>query len=106
MTDFLPIAFAWHSELIPFSQLNEELCVEWVKNKLGAEEVAQIEAALQTQIDEQRAPNKAQGLPWHDISNDGSTASTGAVRARNELGQYVGDDPETPDVNEAWVPAE
>jgi hypothetical protein len=24
------------------------------------------------------------------------------VRARNELGQYVGDDPSTPDVNEAW----
>jgi hypothetical protein len=27
------------------------------------------------------------------------------VRARNSLGQYVGDDPETPEVNEAWVPA-
>ena len=25
------------------------------------------------------------------------------VRARNELGQYVADDPSTPDVNEAWV---
>lgn len=27
------------------------------------------------------------------------------VRARNELGWYVGDDPSTPDVNEAWVSA-
>jgi hypothetical protein len=26
-------------------------------------------------------------------------------RARNEYGQYIGDDPATPDVNEAWVPA-
>jgi hypothetical protein len=25
------------------------------------------------------------------------------IRARNELGQYVGDDPETEDVNEAWT---
>jgi hypothetical protein len=25
------------------------------------------------------------------------------IRTRNELGQYVGDDPETEDVNEAWV---
>lgn len=25
------------------------------------------------------------------------------VRARNELGQFVADDPATPDVNEAWV---
>ena len=28
------------------------------------------------------------------------------VRARNELGQYVGDDPSTPDVDEAWVAVE
>jgi hypothetical protein len=28
------------------------------------------------------------------------------VRARNELGQYVGDDPATPDVDEAWVAVE
>lgn len=26
-----------------------------------------------------------------------------AVRARNELGQFVADDPATPDVDEAWV---
>lgn len=26
-----------------------------------------------------------------------------AERARNELGQFVADDPATPDVNEAWV---
>ena len=25
------------------------------------------------------------------------------VRARNELGQFVEDDPSTPDINEAWV---
>jgi hypothetical protein len=25
------------------------------------------------------------------------------VRARNELGQFIGDDPTTPNVNEAWV---
>jgi hypothetical protein len=24
-------------------------------------------------------------------------------RARDELGQFIGDDPSTPDVNEAWV---
>jgi hypothetical protein len=27
-------------------------------------------------------------------------------RARNDLGQYAGDDPSTPDVNEAWVEVE
>jgi hypothetical protein len=27
-------------------------------------------------------------------------------RARDELGQFIGDDPSTPDVNEAWVEVE
>jgi hypothetical protein len=35
-----------------------------VKRKLTGERVAEIEAALQKQIDEQRTPTVAQGLPW------------------------------------------
>jgi hypothetical protein len=39
--------------------------VGWVKEKLGGDEkIAEIEAALQAQIDEQRTPTKATGLPW------------------------------------------
>jgi len=52
------------SEMIPFNQLTEETVVGWVKEKFGAEKVAEIEAALQTQIDEQRSPSKASGVPW------------------------------------------
>lgn len=51
-------------EALPYADLSEDLCIEWVKNALGAEQVAQVEAALQAQLDEQRAPSKAQGLPW------------------------------------------
>jgi len=52
-------------ELIPFSELTESLVIGWVKEKLGGEEkVAEIEAALQAQLDEQRQPTKAAGLPW------------------------------------------
>jgi hypothetical protein len=51
-------------ELIPFNQLTEAIVVEWVKEKLGAEAVANIEAALQAQLDEQHQPTKAAGLPW------------------------------------------
>jgi hypothetical protein len=51
-------------DLIPFSQLTEEIVVSWLKEKFGDEKVAEIEAALQAQLDEQRAPSKAQGLPW------------------------------------------
>jgi hypothetical protein len=50
--------------LIPFADLTPEVVVGWVKEKFGAEKVAEIEAALQVQLDEQRAPSKASGLPW------------------------------------------
>ena len=51
-------------ELIPFADLTEELVVGWIKEKLTEEKVAEIEAALQGQLDEQRQPTKASGLPW------------------------------------------
>ena len=50
--------------LISFDQLTEEIVVGWVKEKFGAEKVAEIEAALQAQLDEKHAPSKAAGVPW------------------------------------------
>jgi len=52
-------------EMIPFADLTEEVVVGWVKEKFGAEKVAEIEAALQAQLDEQHAPSKAAGVPWN-----------------------------------------
>jgi hypothetical protein len=51
-------------EMIPFSQLTEEICIGWVQEKLTEEKVAEIEAALQEQLDEQHAPSRAAGVPW------------------------------------------
>jgi hypothetical protein len=51
-------------DAIPFAELTPETVIGWVKDKFGAEKVAEIEAALQAQLDEQHAPTKAQGLPW------------------------------------------
>ena len=51
-------------QLIPFADLTEATVVGWVKEKLTEEKVAEIEAALQAQLDEQRQPTKAGGLPW------------------------------------------
>lgn len=52
-------------ELIPYSELTEELVLEWVRSALGGEEkVIEIQAALQAQLDEQHAPSKAAGTPW------------------------------------------
>jgi hypothetical protein len=52
-------------DIIPYADLTPEIVIGWVQDRLGGEEkVAEIEAALQAQIDEQRAPSKAAGVPW------------------------------------------
>jgi hypothetical protein len=58
------IGFERPDNLIPFSQLTENVVVGWVKEVLTEEKVAGIEAALQSQIDEQKHPTKAAGVPW------------------------------------------
>jgi len=59
------IGFQRPDDLIPFAELTEELVVGWVQEALGGDEkVAEIEAALQAQLDEQHAPTKAAGVPW------------------------------------------
>lgn len=51
--------------MIPYADLTPEVVIGWVKEKLGGDEkVAEIEAALQKQLDEQRQPTMADGLPW------------------------------------------
>ena len=50
--------------MIPFDNLTEEIVVGWVKDKFGEEKVAEIEQALQAQLDEKHAPSKAAGVPW------------------------------------------
>jgi hypothetical protein len=58
------LGFERPDNLIPFAELTEDEVVSWVKEALGADKVAEIEAALQTQIDQQRNPTQAAGVPW------------------------------------------
>ena len=58
------LGFERPDNLVPFSQLTETTVVGWVKEKFGEEKVAEIEAALQSQINEQKHPTKAAGVPW------------------------------------------
>ena len=52
-------------DLIPFDDLTQDQVIGWVKEALGGDEkVTSIQEALQNQIDEQRAPTKAAGVPW------------------------------------------
>ena len=51
--------------VIPYSDLTPEIVIGWVQEKLGGtEKVDEIQAALQAQIDQQRTPTTAQGMPW------------------------------------------
>ena len=58
------IGFERPETLIPFSDLTEAQVIEWVKEALGSEKVLEIGQALLNQINEQRNPTKAAGLPW------------------------------------------
>jgi hypothetical protein len=58
------LGFERPDTLIPFADLTEDMVIGWVKDAFGAEKVAEIEVALQSQLDEQRAPSKAAGVPW------------------------------------------
>ena len=58
------IEFERPETLVPFADLTEATVVGWIKDKLGADKVANIEATLQAQLDEQKAPTKASGVPW------------------------------------------
>jgi hypothetical protein len=58
------LGFERPDKLIPFADLTEQMVIGWVKDAFGAEKVTEIEAALQAQLDEQRHPSKASGMPW------------------------------------------
>jgi hypothetical protein len=47
--------------IISFASLTPEIVIGWVQDKLNVEE---IEAALQAQLDQQRTPTTAAGVPW------------------------------------------
>jgi hypothetical protein len=53
------------ADLTPYADLTETWAVDAVKAKLGGDEkVAEIQAALQSQIDLQRTPVSGSGVPW------------------------------------------
>jgi len=57
-------SFERPENLIPFSDLTEELVIQWTQEALGADKIQEIDNALIAQLDEQRHPTKAAGVPW------------------------------------------
>ena len=59
------VGFERPDNLIPYADLTKDVVIGWVKEALGGDEkVAEIEAALQEQLNQQHAPTKAAGVPW------------------------------------------
>ena len=58
------LGFERPENLIPYADLTEGTLIQWVKDALGEEKVQGILDALQGQLDEQRNPTKAAGVPW------------------------------------------
>jgi hypothetical protein len=55
------IGFEGDTPATPFESLTEAQVIAWVKDKLGE---ATVEASLAAQIEAQRNPVQASGLPW------------------------------------------
>lgn len=49
---------------VPYAELTEAAVIQWVKDSLGADGVAAVEAALAANIADQKAPKVAAGVPW------------------------------------------
>jgi hypothetical protein len=49
---------------VPYEELTEAAVVQWVKDSLGSEGVAAVDAALAANIADQKAPKVASGMPW------------------------------------------
>jgi hypothetical protein len=50
--------------LIPYENLTKEIVVGWVKGEFGIEKVAKLQEGLAAQIELQKYPTSASGVPW------------------------------------------
>ena len=49
---------------IPYANITKEEAVDWVKNSLGPEKVAEIETLLENRMQRILKPSTANGVPW------------------------------------------
>ena len=59
-----PVELAKPETLIPYKDLTESKVLEWVKAKLGTDEVAAIEKSLEDEIALINTPVTQTGKPW------------------------------------------
>ena len=52
------------TDLIPFEDLTEPVVLGWINDAIGAEAVTAIEDGILAELQDQRYPRVAYGLPW------------------------------------------
>jgi hypothetical protein len=62
-TSYGSIGLTAGDTIVPFADLTKAVVIGWVKDKLGAETVTSTEEGLAAQIESQKAPVSASGLP-------------------------------------------
>jgi len=58
------VELAKPNTLIPYKDLTESKVLEWVKAKLGTDEVSRVEKMLEDEIALLNTPVEATGIPW------------------------------------------
>jgi hypothetical protein len=58
------VKLSYPSTFIPYENLTEELCIEWVQSTLGEEKINQLKDQLIYQLREDEHPTEALGVPW------------------------------------------
>lgn len=58
------IGFERPENLIPYEDLTEAQVIEWVKETLGSEQVLAIGQSLLDQLEQEKNPPMAFGVPW------------------------------------------
>jgi len=49
---------------VPYAELTKDEVIGWITTQFGDEKVAEIEAALDAQIEEKLVPTHTSGVPW------------------------------------------
>jgi len=51
---------------VAYEDITEAQVVEWVKKAMGEEQLAELEANLDSQIEALKNPTQAAGVPWYE----------------------------------------
>ena len=60
----LALPFSANKAFVAYADLTEKQAIEWLIANLGSERIAELEKAIDVQIEAQANPTTGYGLPW------------------------------------------